>query len=170
MINELSQMALHDLLCLIWLGCPLLLASIIEALLWKTPLFATLSYPIQADWFGSNKQWRGLVSLPLAHWISVWLFQILENSTSLISPILLNSFNPVLYGVLIGFVFNLSELPNSFIKRRLQIPPGDESNPIFYWIDHMDSPYGMLLVLYFCFKLATLSFFSCDEYDPIGCS
>ncbi|MCG8366388.1 MAG: CDP-archaeol synthase [Pseudanabaenales cyanobacterium] len=145
----------NDFLSLVWLGLPLLLASIFEALLWKTALFNRLSYPIHVGLFGVNKKWRGLVSLPLTHLVSVWIFQMLEIGLkfNLKNIILLSSFNGILYGLLIGFIFNLSELPNSFIKRRLKISPGDESNPVFYWIDHMDSPYGVLLTLYVYFRL-----------------
>ena len=57
------------------------------------------------------------------------------------------------FGLLTGLFFNLAELPNSFIKRRLNIGPGEETNLLFFWIDHMDSPYGVLLLwwLYFNF-------------------
>ncbi len=51
----------------------------------------------------------------------------------------------------IKYIVNLSELPNSFIKRRLDIPPGDESSKVFYLIDHMDSTYGVLILWYLYF-------------------
>ena len=148
---DLFAIPFYDCLTIVWLGLPLLMASIIEAFLWKTAVFECLNYPISVKLFGENKKWRGLVSLPIAHLLSVWFFQRLEVGLELHfnKIILLSSLNGFSYGLLVGFVFNLSELPNSFIKRRLNIPPGAERSPIFYWIDHMDSTYGVLIVLYF---------------------
>lgn len=148
---DLFEISFYDCLTIVWLGLPLLAASVIEAFLWKTAVFEYLNYPISVRLFGKNKRWRGLVSLPIAHLISVWFFQRLEISLdiSFDKIILLSSLNAFWYGLLVGFVFNLSELPNSFVKRRLNIPPGAERSSTFYWIDHMDSTYGVLLVLYF---------------------
>jgi hypothetical protein len=85
--------------------------------------------------------------------ISVYLLHFVETNLSLLPQdfILFSDFNLLEFGLLAGFIFNLSELPNSFIKRRLDIPPGDESNKIFYFVDHMDSTYGLLLLWYVYF-------------------
>jgi len=149
MTNDLFQ----DILKLIWIGLGLLLAGIIEGYLWKTKLFDYFNYPINKELFGENKRWRGLITLPLTNTISTFLFQLLEQKTFIGNYVnLLSNYNFLEYGLLVGFVFNLSELPNSFIKRRLNIPPGDESNKIAFFIDHMDSPYGILLLYWFYFK------------------
>lgn len=143
---------LIDTLNLLWLAFALFIAGVIEAFLWKTPIFQLLNVPIQAQWFGANKKWRGLVSLPLAMLLSVYLLRWVESL--LITPdnaILFSNFKLIEFGLLVGFVFNLAELPNSFIKRRLDIPPGDETNKLFYFIDHMDSTYGVLILWYFYF-------------------
>ncbi|MBK4732651.1 CDP-archaeol synthase [Oxynema sp. CENA135] len=148
---------LQDSLNLVWLLLALFIAGVFEAFLWKTPLFEPLNRPIQSDCFGKNKRWRGLVSLPLTHAIAVGLLQLLERAIGWPSDsfISFSDFNWIEYGLLVGFIFNLAELPNSFVKRRLNIPPGDESNWLFYLGDHMDSTYGTLLLwwLYFRFPL-----------------
>ncbi len=62
--------------------------------------------------------------------------------------------NTILYnliiGIILGFVYMLFELPNSFIKRRIDIPPGKTSSGIkgvlFYIIDQIDSLVGVMLV------------------------
>jgi hypothetical protein len=149
------QIFFQDTSNILWLICPLFLAGVLEAFLWKTALFEPLNVPINQSLFGANKKWRGLVSLPLTHAVSVFLFQLLEPliiKDPLPNWILLSSFNWLEYGLLVGFVFNLSELPNSYIKRRLGIPPGDESSILFYFVDHMDSTYGTLLLWYFYFQ------------------
>ena len=155
MLPPILQTFFQDTTNILWLICPLFLAGVLEAFLWKTPLFEPLNFPINRSLFGANKKWRGLVSLPLTHAVSVFLFQILEPlliKNPLPNWISLLSFNWLEYGLLVGFVFNLSELPNSFVKRRLGIPPGDESSLLFYFVDHMDSTYGTLLLWYFYFN------------------
>lgn len=152
------QLFFLDTVNLIWLALGLFVAGAGEAFLWKTPWFQAFNHPIQETWFGTNKKWRGLISLPLTHSLSVFLFQLLEKPFLHQLPgdlILFSNFNFLAYGLLVGFVFNLSELPNSFIKRRLQIPAGDESSPIFYFIDHADSTYGTLILWYFYFHISS---------------
>lgn len=144
---------LQDTLNLVWLSLSLFLAGVLEALLWKTPVFQRINTPINIQWFGANKKWRGLVSLPLACVVSTCFLQYFEGYlfSGPTQFILFSNFNCLEYGLLVGLVFNLSELPNSFIKRRLNIPAGDESNKLFYWVDHMDSTYGVLILWYFYF-------------------
>ena len=156
-MSNLREYFVLDTLNLLWLALGLFIAGVIEALLWKTSIFQWLNQPIQKDWFGANKKWRGLISLPLAMLISVYILHFVEVNFSFLpqNTILFSNFNLIEFGLLVGFIFNLSELPNSFIKRRLNIPPGDESSPVFYFVDHMDSTYGVLLLwyLYFHFPL-----------------
>ncbi len=153
MVNIFVQ----DTLNLLWLALGLFVAGVIEAFLWKTSAFELLNKPIQTELFGANKKWRGLVSLPLAMAFSVYVLHFVELGFPSIfnDVILFSDFNLLEFGLLVGFIFNLSELPNSFVKRRLAIPPGDESSKIFYFVDHMDSTYGVLLLwyLYFHFPL-----------------
>lgn len=142
-----------DTLNLLWLAFSLFIAGVIEAFMWKTSLFQILNIPIQTEWFGANKKWRGLISLPIAMVISVCFLNLLEIlfPTFARQQISFSNLNLIEFGLLVGFVFNLSELPNSFIKRRLDIPPGDENSKLFYFIDHMDSTYGVLILWYFYF-------------------
>lgn len=148
-----TRFFIPDTLNLLWLALGLFIAGVIEAFLWKTSIFQLLNIPIQTQWFGANKKWRGLISLPLAMLASVYLLHLIESFVPSIprEAILFSNFNLLEFGLLVGFIFNLSELPNSFIKRRLDIPPGDESSKIFYFIDHMDSTYGVLILWYFYF-------------------
>ncbi len=148
-----TQYFIPDTLNLMWLALSLFIAGIIEVLLWKTSLFQLLNIPIKTEWFGVNKKWRGLISLPIAMVASVNLLNLVELLIPALSQqsISFSQFNLIEFGLLIGFIFNLSELPNSFIKRRLDIPPGDENSWLFYFVDHMDSTYGVLILWYFYF-------------------
>ena len=148
-----KQFFIPDTLNLLWLAVSLFVAGVIEAFLWKTSPFQALNIPIHTQWFGANKKWRGLISLPIAMVISVYLLHLIELLIPALSQLEISfaDFNLLEFGLLVGFIFNLSELPNSFVKRRLEIPPGDESSKIFYFIDHMDSTYGVLILWYFYF-------------------
>ena len=150
---EWMQLFVSDTLNLLWLALSLFLAGVLEAFLWQTPPFQWLNLPIQTQWFGANKKWRGLISLPLAMLVSVFLLKLLETVFPGLAQqtIAFSQFNVVEFSLLVGFIFNLAELPNSFIKRRLEIPPGDESSKVFYFIDHMDSTYGVLILWYLYF-------------------
>jgi hypothetical protein len=152
--TQVFTLLFRDIFNILWLGLGLFLAGVLEALLWKTRFFQYFNRPIHQKLLGSNKKWRGLISLPLANTISTYFFQYLEKSLSLKSNefILFSNFNCLEYGLLVGFIFNLAELPNSFVKRRLKIPPGDESSRFFYCIDHLDSTYGVLLLWWLYFR------------------
>ncbi|MBE9045946.1 CDP-archaeol synthase [Pleurocapsales cyanobacterium LEGE 10410] len=145
-----TEFFIFDTLNLLWLALGLFVAGVIEAFLWKTKVFQLLDTPIQTRWFGANKKWRGLISLPIAMIISVYLLQSIEIVPVPQNAVLFSDFNLWEFGLLVGFIFNLSELPNSFVKRRLNIPPGDENSKLFYFIDHMDSTYGVL-ILWYCY-------------------
>ena len=57
--------------------------------------------------------------------------------------------NALSLGFILGLTYILFELPNSFIKRRLGIPPGAKFNykgVSFSLIDKMDSAFGVCLV------------------------
>lgn len=144
---------ISDTINISWLALSLFVAGVLEAFLWKTSFFQLLNYPIQTQWFGANKKWRGLVSLPLTMLVSVYLLSLVESLVPALTQLTISftNFNVLEFGLLVGFIFNLSELPNSFVKRRLNIPPGDESSKLFYLIDHLDSTYGVLILWYYYF-------------------
>lgn len=57
----------------------------------------------------------------------------------------------MLSGILFGFAYMICELPNSFIKRRLNMIPGktekSTKGALFFFIDQIDSLLGVVLVL-----------------------
>jgi CDP-archaeol synthase len=105
--------------------------------------------------FGSNKMFRGfIVMIPATGAAFAALFTI----TRFISPELagvlwpLSPWQYAAIGVWAGFGFMAGELPNSFLKRRLAIPPGSApphpiTRTVFFIIDRLDSIAGMLLAL-----------------------
>ena len=105
-----TQYFIPDTLNLLWLALSLFIAGVIEAFLWKTSPFQALNIPIQIDWFGENKKWRGLISLPLAMVTSVYLLNLLEIIIPVLSrqAISFSNFNLIEFGLLVGFMFNLA--------------------------------------------------------------
>ena len=108
--------------------------------------------------FGDNKTWLGFFSMILFSMIFQVICGVICNAFSWNS---LNDFyisNPnvlslnIVFGFCIGFAYMLFELPNSFVKRRLNIKPGQHGNgftgKLFFVIDQFDSRIGVMLVLY----------------------
>ena len=61
-------------------------------------------------------------------------------------------FNPLCWGALAGAGYVAGELPNSFVKRRLDISPGGAAQGglwlVFWTVDQVDSVIGVLVFLY----------------------
>ncbi|MBI5444045.1 MAG: CDP-archaeol synthase [Deltaproteobacteria bacterium] len=103
---------------------------------------------------GDNKTLRGFaVMLPAA----AASFLLLRALASL-DPVLAGRLWPLspaayaLLGLAAGLGFMLGELPNSFLKRQLDIPPGEAAGKrwarlVFFAVDRLDSIAGMLLAV-----------------------
>ncbi len=105
--------------------------------------------------FGDNKTWKGFVAMipavGLAFVIHRTLFAVLPgNLHAQLWPLSILEFG--LLGCLVGFGFMIGELPNSFIKRQLDIPPGEaplksRTRSICFVVDRFDSIIGGMLAL-----------------------
>jgi hypothetical protein len=60
--------------------------------------------------------------------------------------------SPWVLGGALGLGYCIAELPNSFVKRRLGIPPAHTSSRFQYLIDQSDSVIGCLTALRFLYK------------------
>jgi CDP-diglyceride synthetase len=103
--------------------------------------------------FGANKTWKGLIGMIVFTTICTIVLNIFpDQSTAFRSDRSLNDIPyEALYGASLGLVYTLFELPNSFIKRRLDIAPGKNATGIkgilFTVIDQVDSIIGSAIVL-----------------------
>ena len=112
---------------------PVLGAVVLHAPVLTFDLLKPLKRPIDAGrgFFGDNKTWRGaLVMCTGVVLATLLVFDLLPDE--------LQDEPPLLVGLLIGLGTVLGELPNSFLKRRLGIAPGQRRT----------TPLGLGLIVY----------------------
>ncbi|WP_430409916.1 CDP-archaeol synthase [Kordia sp.] len=108
----------------------------------KKDCFQWLKQPISVTLFGANKTWRGFVFVSVTNAFVLWIINLIFGFK------LSNSFS---LGFILGVAYMMSELPNSFMKRRLGIQPGAQANSnkiLFAFIDKMDAAFGVNLVYF----------------------
>jgi hypothetical protein len=119
---------------------PLVISNSIHMVVVKRNLFPSTSQPLWNWGFGKNKTWRGLVFVPVANAIVLMLI-------SLLSPIEISA--PAFLGFILGLAYMFAELPNSFVKRRLGLAPGENHGRYrvaFSILDKLDSATGVIVV------------------------
>jgi len=120
-----------------WTFLPVLGAPILHAPVLRWDLLPGLQRPISRRWFGANKTWRGALVMTVGTvGAALVLHRIPAYRRRLPPPIV--AANPALVGVLLGLAVWTGELPNSFLKRRLGIAPGEQQ----------DSPVGVVLSIF----------------------
>ncbi len=142
-----------------WLILPVVAAGLAHAVVLKTGVLPWLAMPIDGgrQWgsrplFGANKTWRGMLVMTAVTAGGTRLqARIGRNRHDLVLG-LTNEYrtSPSIAGGIIGLSYSLAELPNSFVKRRLGLPPGARSGrwpTVQYVVDQADSVIGCLLAL-----------------------
>lgn len=107
--------------------------------------------------FGENKTYRGIFAVALGTAVGFAIQAYILHRYEIFQRLELldySSAEVVLVGFLIGAAAMLGELPNSFIKRQIDIVPGDGagggiSNLFFYILDQIDYLIGVWIVLAF---------------------
>lgn len=153
---------------------PVVMAGICNMILVKLPVFGTLKRPMdggiifsdQKRLFGANKTWKGFWGMVILTGFWMWIFGILDSTFLWAKGLSLFSYHDFsatqewIYGILWGLGYVLFELPNSFIKRRIDIPPGENrkgfTGNLFLFIDQADSVLGCLIFMLF-FYIPTLA-------------
>jgi hypothetical protein len=124
---------------------PLLLANIMHMFLVKAAVLQNLAIPVSQGKFGKNKTWRGFILIPL-------LTGIFASILALMFPLVKPLIHVFFYGILLGLVYALSELPNSYFKRRSGITEGTKGANTKWRqliIDKTDSLLGTCFLYYF---------------------
>lgn len=128
---------------------PGIIGNMAHMIIVKKDLFSMLARPVSTDWFGKNKTFRGFVFLPL----SIGTICFIESI--FIGPFSSSILSDFGIGAGLGLAYMLAELPNSFIKRRLGIAPGEtgKNTGIFQLIiDKSDSLLGACIFYFFAMK------------------
>lgn len=108
--------------------------------------------------FGENKTWKGFVGMIIGGCVFSVLWGLVCGCSEYLTEhnyFYVNYLNTIEYnaftGILIGFAYALFELPNSFLKRRLDITPGKTTSGFkkvfFVFLDQADSIFGCVLVI-----------------------
>jgi len=129
---------------------PGVIGNVLHMLVVKKNLMPALAKPIWVNWFGMNKTYRGFLFLPLAMGI------ICLVESYFIGPFSGSYSKDLFIGMGLGFVYMLSELPNSFIKRRLGIANGESSARYKYFqlfTDKTDSLIGACLFYFLIMRI-----------------
>lgn len=124
----------------------------------KTPMDAGLCLSDGKRLWGDNKTWKGFIGMIVLTALAmsgVQAMVIALDGAHALSMIPFRSwsfpFSGLLFGGLWGLAYVLSELPNSYIKRRIDIDPGTNSRglkgALFLIVDQADSIVGCALLL-----------------------
>lgn len=151
---------------------PVMLGGMTNMLILKrTDFLSHLAVPIDGGHvvgdgrrlFGDNKTWRGVATMTIS--CAVWqvVFDALLRYEGLahmshLAPCVPDGMPAFLFdllvGALLGLVYMLCELPNSYVKRRMGVSPGggsQEGSPrrrmLLFGLDHIDSSIGGCLVV-----------------------
>ena len=144
----------------------------------KYPTYQRLNIPMDAGrilsdgkrLFGQNKTWKGFIGMILFGGLSqiVWglILKTIPSleSLNLFYDVYANSILTNLWiGLLLGLAYIVFELPNSFMKRRLEIMPGKPANNQWKWffifIDQADSLLGCALIVAVLVPISWTQFF-----------
>ena len=146
---------------------PVILAGICNMVLVKLPILSCLSRPMDGGavrpdgkrLLGANKTWKGFWGMVFFTGFWMWIFGVLDNTFSWaegLSLITYHEFSAAqewFYGCLWGLGYVLFELPNSYAKRRIDIPPGENkagfTGNLFKFIDQADSVLGCMVFMLF---------------------
>ena len=152
---------MREFLAVAYLFSPLLVGLALHGFCIKFDSLAFLCHPIDRGRsfhgkriFGDNKTYRGIVVVGLGTAIGFGLQALFLNQIALIRSIELFDYvfpKSVALGLAVGVAAMLSELPNSFIKRRFEIAPGSAARGwkglVFYVYDQIDFLVGAWIVL-----------------------
>ena len=134
----MSEIAQHLFIVMV----PLLITNVLHMWIVKHNLMSSLAIPFHELAFGRNKTWRGLLFVSIVNAFVLLLVNLVLE---------LNIEHDFLLGGVLGISYILSELPNSFVKRRLGVQPGTISKTnsfLFMLMDKTDSAFGVTFIYF----------------------
>lgn len=154
---------------------PVILAGIMNMLFVKTKLYSRIKLPIDGGKvlrdgkriFGENKTWAGFAGMIIFGALAQFLWGFVCLRIPEMCYIYFRFDNTPLFnltaGASMGLAYVLFELPNSFIKRRLDIPSGKTvrgvKGCVFFLIDQTDSLFGVAAVFAALYPMSVRQYF-----------
>lgn len=144
---------------------PAIFAAVLNMVWVKLPLLRSTATPIDGGrllrdgrrLFGDNKTWKGLIGLVGLGAVCGLIWGAIVSHSPMAAYHLFHHVCPsspvwdLTTGALLGLAYGIFELPNSFLKRRLGIPPGKtrpgRTGLVFVVLDQIDSVIGCALLL-----------------------
>jgi CDP-archaeol synthase len=135
-----------------WAIFPILIGGTLHMALVKDDLFHALARPINQRLFGHSKTWRGVLAMCLFCVVGVYALQMFFGFALASGTFDFNRLTALELGPMLGLSFVLAELPNSWVKRRMGVPPGARAaryTTLFVLGDQLDSVIvcGLIYVL-----------------------
>lgn len=124
---------------------PVLISGIVLIIFLKLKALVFLDYPLDFNLtfgskklFGKNKTIKGVMTFVLFSIITCYILKYiyLNGGQKMIHQVF--SQNPIELGLMFGLSYEAGELLNSFIKRRIEIAPGETKNYVQYFFDLSD--------------------------------
>jgi CDP-2,3-bis-(O-geranylgeranyl)-sn-glycerol synthase len=153
-----------------YLFAPLLVASVLSAIVLRLDLWHALRRPIDGGrtWrnrrvFGDSKTWRGVVVAVVGCTAAVAVQALAGDRVGRVAIVDYGSIPIVPFAIAMGLGAMLGELPNSFAKRQLGIAPGKTtSGPlalVFYVWDQVDLLFGAwpVIAIWVCPELGVIA-------------
>lgn len=155
-------MQLNAITCALYVILAFVAAGFVQTFWLRSELSKRFLAPIdggrvfrQRRIFGDNKTWRGFIAIVPAVALAFVAFRVMfailpGNLLDGLWPLSIVQYAAV--GCLVGVGFMLGELPNSFVKRQFDIPPGELPIHPFarlfgFLVDRFDSIIGGMLLL-----------------------
>ena len=129
---------------------PVIFGGAIHMIVVRYDLLSFLKIPIFTALFGQNKTWRGFVVMPVGSAAGFLVLNAVLATDASNLTVNFSQYSFLVSGFIIGLAYVLAELPNSFIKRRLGIAPGEvpqRNARLFILADQLDS--GILCLVAF---------------------
>jgi len=152
---------------------PVILAGILNMIWCKSDFALCLKVPMDHNiilndgkrLFGENKTWKGFFGMIASGIIATTIFGWICGQSEFLSAhnyLYVNYNNTFMYNFLIGLLWGAAyvifELPNSFIKRRVDIKPGKHLEGVrglfSVVFDQADSLIGCVLIICFVYKMS----------------
>jgi len=150
---------------------PAIISGILNMIWCKLPILKKTQIPIDLKKnfidgkriFGDNKTWKGLIGYLFLNILTAIIWGLICNLVNInhLNYFYINHENIITFNILIGLLlglgYSLFELPNSFLKRRLDIKPGKTikgfKKIFFIFLDQADSVFGCCLVVCLFYNL-----------------